>query len=130
MSHRAEGIPHPERRVHCTPSGGYTAPRAECIPHPERRVHRTPSRVYYHTPSEVYLPTRSGGTCPPKLYKLFRLNFKFSQNRNSSYSSFFPTCNLDFMLSKFGILVEIIFPIFGRFGGIMLPKFCITELSL
>ena len=48
----------PSEVYHCTPSGGYTALRARSI----------------------CPPTRSSGTCTPKLYKLLRLNFKLFHN--------------------------------------------------
>ena len=38
-------------------------------------------RYELSVPSEVYLPTRPSGTCPPKFYKLLRRNFEFLQTR-------------------------------------------------
>ena len=73
---RSEGIPHPARRVHRTPLGGYTALRSEGTPHPARRVHRTPlggytaprsegtphsARRVHHSPLGGYITVRSEG---------------------------------------------------------------------
>ena len=79
VSHLERGVlPHPERGVPPHPERGVS-------PHPERRVHRTTSEVYLPTRSggtytlarvvpthslEWDMPTNSSGTCTPKLYEL------------------------------------------------------------
>ena len=70
---RSEGIPHPARRVHRTPLGGYTTPRSEGTPHPARRVHHTPLGGYITVRSEgISHSERDGQLCLIPVINNFR----------------------------------------------------------